>query len=120
MSKGKRPRALVPRFRAFVGEDNVLGPGKVDLLAAIDELGSLAAAARALDMSYMRAWQLMRAMNDDFRAALVEVERGGSARGGAHLTPTGRRVLLLYREIEDAARAAARPGWQRLRRLLRD
>ena len=111
---------LVPRFRVLAGEEHALGPGKADLLAAISAHGSLAAAARALGMSYMRAWQLLRAMNESFRGPLVELERGGSARGGAHLTPTGRRVLALYREIEGAARTAAAPGWRKLRRLLRD
>ena len=111
--------ALLPRFRVLLGERHLLGPGKADLLAAIDEQGSLAGAARALDMSYMRAWQLLRAMNGDFRAPLVAVERGGSARGGAQLTTTGRRVLALYREIEAEALAASAPPWRRLRRLLR-
>jgi molybdate transport system regulatory protein len=113
------PARLVPRFRVLAGERNLLGPGKADLLAAIDEHGSLAAAARALGMSYMRAWSLLQEVNACFQAPLVAVQRGGPAHGGAALTPS-RKVLRLYREIEDTALRAAAARWQQLRRLLHD
>ena len=35
-----------------------LGPGKAELIARISETGSISAAARAMGMSYRRAWQL--------------------------------------------------------------
>ena len=41
----------------------------------------------------MRAWTLIRTMNATFRSPLVEKERGGPAKGGAHLTPRGRKML---------------------------
>ena len=74
-----------------------MGPGKADLLDAIAAEGSLAAAARELGMSYMRAWRLMREMNELFRKPLVAVRPG--ARGGALLTAEGERVLALYRAM---------------------
>lgn len=97
------------------GDVTPLGPGKADLLEQIDRAGSLAAAAAAMDMSYMRAWTLVRTMNACFREPLVALSRGGPAQGGATLTPTGREVLALYRSMESAALAAAEDAWRNLR-----
>lgn len=107
---------LRPRIR-IVGEDGtiVLGPGKADLLDAISRTGSIRAAAAELGMSYMRAWSLVRTMNDSFRDPLVEKERGGAAQGGAQLTEHGRTVLALYRRMEEKALRAIEPLWEKMR-----
>jgi molybdate transport system regulatory protein len=110
---------VVPRLRFVRGAVIVLGPGKADLLEAIERAGSVRAAASALGMSYMRAWSLVRVVNTEFRSPLVRLERGGAAHGGASLTPLGRRVARLYREMEQAALDAVVPGLTRLRRELR-
>jgi molybdate transport system regulatory protein len=111
--------ALVPRLRVVSQGEIALGPGKCDLLEAIAEHGSLANAARSLEMSYMRAWQLLRTMNAAFRSPLVELERGGRKGGGARLTAAGHEVLRLYREMERASLRATETAWRRLRRRLR-
>ncbi|MFL6247153.1 MAG: winged helix-turn-helix domain-containing protein [Thermoanaerobaculia bacterium] len=111
--------SLRPRIR-IVGNDGtiILGPGKADLLDAIARTGSIRAAAGELGMSYMRAWTLVRTMNAAFRAPLVEKERGGPAQGGAQLTAAGRKVLELYRRMEEKAAKAAEPSWTRMKELL--
>ncbi|MFZ1680439.1 MAG: LysR family transcriptional regulator, partial [Rhizobiaceae bacterium] len=48
-----------------------LGPGKIALLEQIAETGSISAAARALAMSYKRAWDLVEAVNRVFPEPLV-------------------------------------------------
>ena len=40
-----------------------MGPGKAELIERIAETGSISAAARAMGMSYRRAWQLVEALN---------------------------------------------------------
>jgi molybdate transport system regulatory protein len=93
-----------------------LGPGRMDLLEQIDETGSIREAAQRMDMSYNRAWTLIRTTNDSFQRPLVTASRGGHQRGGAQLTDEGRQVLALFRRMERAAaRAVARP-WSELRR----
>lgn len=84
-----------------------LGPGKAALLAHIRDTGSIAAAARAMGMSYKRAWTLVDSLNRGFARALVIRTRGGAAQGGARLSETGEAVLIHYRAIEARARAAA-------------
>ena len=110
---------LLPRLRVVEGDTIVLGPGKADLLEALAESGSIRDAATRLGMSYMRAWSLIRVMNERFRKPLVEAVRGGSRRGGATLTPTGRAVLRLYRRMNSTSLRAAAPAFKELRRLLR-
>ena len=105
-----------PRWRVR-GEDEIaLGPGKADLLRAIDQQRSISQAARSLGMSYRRAWSLVDTMNRCFRRPLVETAawRGG----GSVLTPAGRRALDLYRRIEAESLRATREDRRRLHRLL--
>ena len=113
-----REIAVRPRIRVLRNGEIALGPGKVALLAAVGDSGSLAQAARTLGMSYMRAWKLIQTMNACFRQPLVATRRGGKAHGSAALTVTGRKVLELYRRMEQASREAMAPSWQELRAYL--
>lgn len=80
-----------------------MGPGKADLLEAIDRAGSISAAAREMGMSYKRAWDLVDTMNRCFKQPLVATATGGSHGGGAHVTEFGYDVLRRYRAAEEKA-----------------
>jgi molybdate transport system regulatory protein len=80
-----------------------IGPGKIALLEAIRKTGSLSAAARALGMSYRRAWLLLHSINNSFASAAVELSVGGRDGGGARLTDFGAKLIQSYREFESAA-----------------
>jgi molybdate transport system regulatory protein len=103
-----------PRIRVLHGQEIALGPGKVDLLEAIERAGTLAEAARSLGMSYMRAWHLLQTMNACFKEPLVHTSRGGAERGGATLTATGQAVVAAYRRMEMESRRAIETAWQEL------
>jgi molybdate transport system regulatory protein len=107
-----------PRIRVLHGEAIALGPGKAALLEEIERDGTIAGAARHLGMSYNRAWTLLQTMNGCFREPLVETSRGGSGRGRANLTATGRTVLGIYRRMERDSLAAIEPAWRELLPLL--
>jgi molybdate transport system regulatory protein len=108
------------RFRVVLRPGFWLGPGKADLLQAIDETGSLAAAAARFAMSYKRGWSLVREMNAAFREPLVSTEKGGSGGGGgARLTPFGKTVLARYRRMEADADKVIAAGVRDLRRRLK-
>jgi len=115
MSKQGRLRIKIQLYR---GEDIALGPGKADLLEAIRAEGSISSAARALGMSYRRAWMLVEVMNRCWREPLVEASAGGRSGGGAHVTDLGLMVLALYRSVQDSSQTAAQDGWSKLRPLL--
>ncbi|WP_343502992.1 winged helix-turn-helix domain-containing protein [Alloyangia pacifica] len=121
--KESRPEMQSPprlRLRILFGTDAMLGPGKADLLEQIRETGSIAAAGRAMAMSYKRAWSLVEEMNHAFRAPLVDSSRGGARGGGAHLTETGEEVLANYRALEETIAEAGADRIETLRALLRD
>lgn len=105
---------ILPRYRVFRGGEIVLGPGKAELLELIAQTGSLSEAARRMEMSYNRAWLHLKVMNERFASPLVHTSRGGSAKGGAELTPLGREVLTLYRRLESEAEQATASTQQAL------
>lgn len=72
------------------------GPGKAQLLEAINQLGSISAAAKSMNMSYKRAWDLVAVMNASFKSPLVTTAVGGSQGGYTALTDTGHQVLQTY------------------------
>jgi len=108
-----------PRLRLVHRGEIALGPGKAELLEALARTGSLAQAAREMEMSYMRAWSLVRTMNAAFKRPLVVLRRGGQGRGGAALTATGKRVLALYRKMQERTLRAVDDDVAALRKLLR-
>jgi molybdate transport system regulatory protein len=106
-------------LRVILREGAALGPGKVDLLEAIAETGSIRAAGNRFKMSYRRAWELVAELNGMFAAPLVVAEAGGRGGGRASLTPLGREVVKRYRTMEQKALAATRPEFNRLARRLK-
>src|SRR6202522_3276434 len=104
-SGGCMPTRLTIRFD-FDGERR-LGPGKIALLEAIAQTGSISAAGRAHKMSYRRAWLLVEELNHLLGQALVIARPGGVKGGGAGLTAAGERVVALYREAEAKMKLSA-------------
>ncbi len=101
--------AIQVRFRVDFAPGCSVGPGKVALLEAILETGSLSAAARKLGMSYRRAWLLLDSLNRSFRAPLAAASVGGRGGGGVALTALGREVIAEYHRLDaDIARLATR------------
>ncbi len=108
------------RIRIVFGESGMIGPGKAELLERIDSAGSIAAAGRAMGMSYKRAWMLIETMNAMFREPVVESTRGGAQGGGARLTDTGHEVVAAYRAFEEEAARSGEAHLARLQGLLGD
>ncbi|HDP88675.1 MAG TPA: LysR family transcriptional regulator [Thioalkalivibrio sp.] len=111
-------RNAQPRLRVLLGSAITMGPGKADLLEAIEATGSISAAARAMGMSYRRAWQLVNTMNQSFRKPVVDTATGGSGGGGARVTDFGRDVLTRYRHMETIAAQAVDAELREFLRLL--
>jgi molybdate transport system regulatory protein len=119
MRRVRHPDRLGLHLRVVLGHAVAIGPGKAELLRAIAETGSIAAAGRRMGMSYKRAWSLAEEMNAMFAAPLVEAAKGGPGGGGAALTPLGARVLATYRRLQEAAATAAAPDLAELQAALR-
>lgn len=106
-------------LRVTLSADAYIGPGRADLMELIAETGSISAAGKRMGMSYKRAWELVKALNEGF-GPLVETSRGGSEQGGARLTQKGEKVLARYRAMQQATRAAIADDVAALRLMLAD
>ncbi len=98
------------KIMLYCGDVTAMGPGKAELLDAIDREGSISGAGRAMGMSYRRAWMLVDTMNRCWTEPVVETAVGGGAKGGARLTAFGRRLLKAYRDLDARLMAAAADG----------
>ncbi|MDO7844094.1 winged helix-turn-helix domain-containing protein [Sphingomonas immobilis] len=101
-----RVNRLKLKLQLVCGDVFAIGPGKAEVLEAIDREGSISAAGRALGMSYRRIWLLADEMNRCFENKLIETQKGGNADRGAKLTEAGRSVLNDFRALESRAAAA--------------
>jgi molybdate transport system regulatory protein len=112
--------AAVARFRLRLtkGTHIAVGPGRIELLEAVRDAGSITAAARDLGMSYRRAWMLLDDLNRCLRAPVVESVHGGAQGGGSRLTATGLELVRLYRRIEQTAARACGEDIEALKALL--
>ena len=102
------------KIRIAIGKTIAMGPGKADLLDAIDETGSISAAAKQMKMSYRRAWELVDVMNKSFNQPLVISSPGGVNGGGALLSGFGRSILQNYRDLVKKSSNAAQPELQQI------
>ncbi|RZH11672.1 winged helix-turn-helix domain-containing protein [Acinetobacter pittii] len=107
-----KEKNLKLQIRIFLEQNIAFGPGKADLLEAIERTGSISQAAKYMNMSYRRAWQLVDTMNQCFETALVETQTGGTHGGGAAVTALGQKVLQNYRQMEINARQALEHDYQ--------
>ncbi len=102
---GSTVKAPNIRFRIDFAEDANLGPGKIALLEVIKVRGSLSDAARALGLSYRRAWLLLDSLNKSFDTPATISAVGGAGGGGATVTPFGLLLIERYRALESQIRA---------------
>ncbi len=107
-----------PQIRIMFRKAIAMGPGKADLLRAIEAAGSISAAARELGMSYRRAWLLVDTMNQSFKSPVVETLTGGQKGGGARVTELGYEVLDRYLAMEAKAMASVQKEMAEFIRLM--
>lgn len=117
MSHPAKPRVQF-RIRIHRDADIAIGPGRIALLEAIVQTGSITAAAQHLGMSYRRAWLLIDELNRSLRRPAVESASGGARGGGTVVTEAGEEIIGRYRRIEAAAQAAAKDDIEALLAML--
>jgi molybdate transport system regulatory protein len=92
--------APVVRFRIDFAEHASVGPGKIHLLEAIRDSGSLSRAARTMGMSYRRAWLLVESLKQSFGVPVTAASTGGKDGGGMRVTEFGDALIKSYRDLE--------------------
>lgn len=81
------------------GGESLAGHGRIGLLRAVAEHGSITAAAKAFGMSYKAAWDAINAMNQRASQPVVERTAGGKGGGATRLTPYGQRLIERYEQV---------------------
>lgn len=89
------------KSRIWVEVDNnvLIGEGRINLLKAIQNSGSLSKAAKALKMSYKKAWTMVDAINKTGKEPIIETSIGGSGGGGTVITPYGKKLINIFEEV---------------------
>jgi molybdate transport system regulatory protein len=80
-------------------EGTFLGYGRVVLLERIDEFGSIAKAARSMNMSYKHAWDLVDSMNRQAPEPMIKTAAGGKGGGGTKLTEAGKKAIKIFQDL---------------------
>lgn len=89
------------RFRLWFEENThvLAGSGRIRLLEAIKEHGSISKAASALNLSYKKAWKLIDSLNASTTEPLIITTTGGAGGGGATLS---NKALLIIEQYKKA------------------
>src|SRR5262245_45625109 len=106
-------------IRLHLTHTDRIGPGKIALLEAISDAGSISAGAKHIGMSYRRAWMLVEQINRALNKPAVAAATGGKHGGGARLTPVGEKIISIYRSIESVAQRSAKEEFRSVTQLAR-
>ncbi len=79
----------------------VFGKGPIQLLMAVDTLGSLRKAALSMNMSYTQAWHMIAALEDALGYKVLDKRIGGSKGGSSTLTPAARDLTDRFLAMES-------------------
>lgn len=82
-----------------VGENVLVGEGRVRLLKEIEATGSLNKAAKSIGMSYKKAWTMIDAVNRSSKEAVVTTSVGGQKGGGTVITPYGKDLIKAFDQL---------------------
>src|SRR5690554_6164479 len=102
----KVPERLLGRVSIEAEVGTAFSDTRIRLLEAVDQLGSISQAAKAVPLSYKAAWDAIDTMNNLASEPLVVRVTGGRQGGGTALTEYGRRVIALYRALEIETQTA--------------
>ena len=104
-TRGRLP--LAPRHKVWLlcEDEFLMGPNYFRFLRAVDETGTIRDAGRAVGWSYRTCLNRVRRMERALGGPVLVTVRGGTAHGGARLTPQARRLMegfeRWHRDVAD-------------------
>ena len=102
-----RPLKIKSKIWIEAGGRLVFSDGRLALLEAVEEQGSLSQAARRLNMSYRAAWGLLKVTEATLGVKLLDVAIGGVNGGGATLTPEAKELVRRFRRVKTRVNRVA-------------
>lgn len=106
----KSPKGLFKKNKVFTVKGSIwidcdgekfFGPGPVELLERINETGSINQAAKQMQMSYKKAWEIINMLNSSSALPLVVTQTGGSSGGGSVITDEAKAIIDWYRQLRE-------------------
>lgn len=77
----------------------LFGPGPVELLELIEQNGSISQAAKQMNMSYKKAWEIINRLNTNAETPLVITSQGGEHGGGSSISKEARKMIIYYSQL---------------------
>lgn len=106
----KEPRKLAIKSKIWIEDekgDVVFGSGRLRILNAIEEHGSILAASKELHMSYRAVWGKIKATEERLGQSLLSKRAGGAQGGGSELTPLGRALVERFKQLQAQTQTTA-------------
>ncbi|MBT8338913.1 MAG: LysR family transcriptional regulator [Desulfatitalea sp.] len=100
---------LLSRSKVWIQDEHgnvVFGSGRLKILKAIKEKGSINAAAKELGIGYRAVWARIDATEKRLGKKLLQKQSGGTAGGGSQLTPLAETLIEKFGEIQNRIEAA--------------
>lgn len=94
--------------------ERFFGPGPVELLEKIEKTGSINQAARQMQMSYKKAWEIINALNANAGHPYVVTQTGGTSGGGSTITTEAMAMIARYRQLREKFKAFLEKETQKL------
>jgi molybdate transport system regulatory protein len=89
------------------------GDGPYEILKGVEKTGSLHKVADQMGMSYSKAWNLMREIEQRLGFPLLERRVGGQFGGGSRITPRAKELMLCYGRFRKEAEEAIERIYQK-------
>lgn len=105
-----KPRKLTVKSKIWIEDEDgavVFGGGRLRILSAIEEHGSILAAAKVLGMSYRAMWGKIKATEERLGQPLLVKRTGGAHGGGSEITSFAHALVERFRHLENLIRTTS-------------
>ena len=99
--KGKKTLSITGSIWIECNGKRFFGPGPVELLERINKTGSINQAAKQMEMSYKKAWEIVTTLNTNALHPFVITQTGGSSGGGSVISDEAKTMIAWYRQLRQ-------------------
>lgn len=110
------PGTLYSRSKIWLEDKEgkvIFGAGRLRILKAIQEKGSIHAAAKELRMGYRAVWARIHATEKRLGVRLLEKKIGGSGGGGSVLTPLAEKLINSFTSVQQEIEKETDTGFKK-------
>ena len=95
-------------------EIRFFGPGPYQLLRLVEEKGSIRAASEKMELSYVKALNILKRAEKSLGFPLMEKKIGGKGGGGSQLTPEAFDFLIKFQKYQEKCDVANKQIFQEI------